>query len=53
MDTPVVRECLHHYCDYCGKKIEGEVFVNFIAGFKYHYHYLCYKVEIDMLKKER
>ena len=51
MDCPVGRECLYHYCDYCNKKIIGEVFVNFIAGYKYHYHYECYKIEIEMLKK--
>lgn len=46
-------DTLHHYCDYpeCGKIIEGEVFVNFIAGYKYHYHYECYKLEIEILKK--
>lgn len=51
MDSPVGRECLKHYCDYCNKEIIGEVFVNFVAGWKYHYHYECYKIEIEMLKQ--
>ena len=45
------KDFLYHYCDYCGKKIEGEVFLNFVAGWKYHYHPHCFKIEIELLKK--
>ena len=50
-DYHIEREYLHHFCSYCGKVIEDDVFVNFVANVKYHYHYKCYKLEIEMLKK--
>lgn len=53
MGGHVNKDSLFHYCDHCGKKIEGDVFVNFIAGWKYHYHYECYKLEIEMLKQQK
>lgn len=50
-NTDVNTDYLHHYCDSCGEVINGEVFVNFVAGWKYHYHYECYKLEIEAIKK--
>lgn len=50
-DYNIERQYLYHFCDHCRKVIEGDVFVNFVAGWKYHYHYECYKTEIEMLKK--
>lgn len=42
---------LHHYCDYCNKIIEGDVFVNIINNHVYHFHLECFKLEMQNLKK--
>ena len=48
----MLRRSVEFYCDECGTRIDGVTFFNVILGVVYHYHPVCFELEISGVKAQ-